>query len=279
MKHTHTMVWLPLALLSALGLGWVYHTAAREKGSKQPVSTEGSGAVPVILELFTSEGCSSCPPADALLAKLEAQQPIADVQVIAMEEHVDYWNELGWVDPFSSKEWTDRQEDYANSLGNGNPYTPQLVVNGDSEFVGSYEDKARHAIETAARSPRTTVSIAPASEGSDKNGSAHFDVSVGPIMGGAPDDEPEVWLAITEAGLHSAVGSGENAGRELRHASVLRSLHDLGKASEKKDPSFSRNVAISVDRGWKRENLRAVVFVQERKSRQIIGAATLRLDK
>ena len=97
-----------------------------------------SASVPVVVELFTSEGCSSCPPADAFLARLESQQPIPNTQIIALEEHVDYWNSDGWIDPFSGREWTLRQQDYAETLKN-NPYTPQLVVDGHTELVGSRE--------------------------------------------------------------------------------------------------------------------------------------------
>ncbi len=93
---------------------------------------------PVVVELFTSEGCSSCPPADALLVRLANEQLAGNVQVIAMEEHVDYWNDLGWSDPFSSWDWTSRQYVYSGALGNGNPYTPQMVVDGTVEFVGSH---------------------------------------------------------------------------------------------------------------------------------------------
>jgi len=246
--------------------------------SSQPqVSGASSPAgVPVIVELFTSEGCSTCPPAEALLATFEAQQPISHAQVIALEEHVDYWNSSGWVDPFSSKEWTDRQQDYAASLGNKNPYTPQLVVNGHTELVGSREGQARQVIEAAAAVAKTDISVTPAQ--SDKHNAARFDVSVGKIVSGAAGDAPEVWLAITEAGLHSAVTRGENSGKELNHASVVRVLRKIGTADQKKDSSFSKNVAVGLDSGWKRQNLRAVVFVQERKSRQILGAAVARIE-
>src|ERR1700682_6218352 len=114
--------------------------------------------VPVVLELFTSEGCSSCPPADALLARLEGQQPGAGAEIIALEEHVEYWAHQGWVDPFSSGQWTQRQEAYASGFGTHSVYTPELVVNGRSGFVGSHEGDAYRAVAGAAAPPRTASS-------------------------------------------------------------------------------------------------------------------------
>src|SRR6267142_2437088 len=123
---------LTLSLLS------VFAVMAVIRPRPQSVSpAAGPTRTPVVVELFTSEGCSSCPPADELLSRMAKQQPIANAEVIALEEHVDYWNELGWVDPFSSREWTARQQVYAGVLGNGNAYTPQMVVDGKTEFVGS----------------------------------------------------------------------------------------------------------------------------------------------
>src|ERR1700674_652964 len=94
---------------------------------------------PVVVELFTSEGCSSCPPADALLARLAEQQPVGNAEVIALEEHVDYWDHEGWIDPFSSGQWTQRQQLYASGFADHGVYTPELVVDGRSGFVGSRE--------------------------------------------------------------------------------------------------------------------------------------------
>lgn len=231
--------------------------------------------IPVVVELFTSEGCSSCPPADALLAKLEEQQPVASAEILAVEEHVDYWNNLGWTDPFSAKEWTARQEDYAASLGNQSVYTPQMVIDGRTEFVGSREQQARQVIEKAAAHAKARILITPRQTRDE--GGEQFTVSVGKLAGSKVGDTPEVWLAITEAGLHSAVSRGENAGEDLHHASVLRVLRKMGLADQNKDVSFSGDLGIALERTWKRQDLRAVVFVQEKKSRQILGAAAARI--
>src|ERR1700679_1178000 len=110
-----------------------------------PLAIAADRPVPVIVELFTSEGCSSCPAADSLLARLEQAEPVPGAPVGAIEEHVDYWNQLGWTDPFSSPQFRARQNDYAVAFHANNIYTPQMVVNGQTEFVGSDMTRAIHA--------------------------------------------------------------------------------------------------------------------------------------
>jgi hypothetical protein len=109
--------------------------------------------VPVVVELFTSEGCSSCPPADALLARLDKTQPVEGAEVIPLAMHVDYWNQLGWADPFSSHQFSERQGEYAAAFGKEDVYTPQMVVDGVKEFNGSNSSLARETIGKAAREP------------------------------------------------------------------------------------------------------------------------------
>lgn len=241
--------------------------------SAEPVAAAGRGNGPVIVELFTSEGCSSCPPADAALAKLEENQGAASAEVIALEEHVDYWNQLGWADPFSSPEWTSRQQVYAGVFGSGSVYTPQMVVDGATELVGSRGPEVRRKIEEAAGREKTPVTIA--ANGEETGGSRKFDVHVGKLAGAGWGDDAEVWLAVTESGLHSAVTRGENAGEELHHASVVRSLQKLGVADKRNEASFTGQPGVHVSSSWKRENVRVVVFVQEKKSRHILGASVV----
>ena len=229
----------------------------------------------MVVELFTSEGCSSCPPADDLLAELEDQQPFGSAEIIAIEEHVDYWDQQGWVDPFSSPSWTSRQYGYAASLGNGNPYTPEMVVDGKTEFVGSHSGKARQAIESAAAAKKAKVNMREIS--AVQNRSVTFDVSVEKLWDPAPGDTAEVILAITEAGLHSSVKAGENAGRELHHASVLRELKVIGVADRDNPEAFIGQRTVKLNSSWKAQNLHAVVFVQGKKSRRILGAAEVRI--
>jgi hypothetical protein len=235
-------------------------------------SSSEAGRKPVVIELFTSEGCSSCPPADALLQKLEAQQPVAGAQIIALEEHVDYWNHLGWADPYSSAEWTERQQTYAARFKNDS-YTPELVVDGHSQFVGSNEREAKLEIGKAARSLKTEVAITPGK--SEGNGSQRFTVSVGKLAGNKNGDVVEIWLAVTEDGLHSSVSHGENAGHVLNHVATLRSLRKLGVANV--GGAYTHDAVVKFNSHWAPENLHVTVFVQEEKSREILGAASTKI--
>jgi hypothetical protein len=266
MKHRlASLVLIPLTLAVAVVLVRK-QTPASER-------TPETARTPVVVELFTSEGCSSCPPADALLARLADEQLAGNVQVIALEEHVDYWNDLGWADPFSSKDWTSRQYVYAGALGNGNAYTPQMVVDGTAEFVGSRTKQARETILRAASKTKIPVLLAHGS--ADGTGKGNFSAKVGKLEGTTRGDAAEVWLAITETQLHSAVTRGENAGEDLHHAAVLRFMRKIGEAKGDGESSFAGDASVPLNKEWKRENLRAVLFVQEKKSRRILGAAEI----
>jgi hypothetical protein len=228
---------------------------------------------PVIVELFTSEGCSTCPPADVLLQKLEADQPVPGAQIIGLEEHVDYWNHDGWVDPYSSPEWTDRQQTYV-SLIKKDPYTPELVIDGKFQFVGNSPREAVVEIQDATRAEKAAVSIAPADTDAK---SARFNVSVGKLAAATAGDSAEVWLAVTEDGLHSSVSRGENAGQELKHVATLRWLHKIGVAAANAQVSYTGEPVVKFNSHWNVENLHVTIFVQEKKSRQIIGAASTKI--
>src|SRR6266436_3130257 len=217
-----------LAGLTLISLSLVVTEARLRPQAGASSMTQETVRTPVVVELFTSEGCSSCPPADALLARLAEGQVAGNVQLIAMEEHVDYWNDLGWADPFSSRDWNSRQHVYAGALGNGNPYTPQMVVDGAVQFVGSHRQKARQAILEAAGKTKIPVTLEQGN--ANKAGTGSFSVKVGKLEGTAKRDTAEVWLAVTETGLHSEVTRGENAGENLHHAAVVRSMRKIGEA-------------------------------------------------
>ncbi len=218
--------------------------------------------IPVLVELFTSEGCSSCPPADKLLADIERKQPIPNAQVLVLSEHVDYWNRLGWRDPFSTRGFSERQSAYADKFKNDGVYTPQMVVDGRAEFVGSDGNKAREAIVAAANEPKAHIEVTSG----DK-----LTVNVDKIPGNADSD---VLLAITEANLRIDVRNGENSGRILAHTGVVRRLTVLGRSH---DGTFSAQISPQLAADWKRGDLQAVVFVQDRHTKRVLGATSVKL--
>ena len=228
------------------------------------IATAEAPRTPVLVELFTSEGCSSCPPADRLLSHLQQSQPIAGVEVIALSEHVDYWNQLGWTDPFSSAGLTERQRQYSAALGGDGVYTPQMIVDGKIGFIGSDSQKALRAIAEAARAPGAGIDVrcAPA--------------TLAVRIETGPEDEADVMLAIAENGLQSNVTRGENRGRLMAHAGVARSVTLIGRA--KKRQPFSAESKLVIERGWRRENLSAVVFLQDRANRRVLGAGRIALS-
>lgn len=231
--------------------------------------------VPVIVELFTSEGCSSCPPADSLLNRLERTQPIPGARIIALEEHVDYWNQLGWVDPFSSPQYRARQNDYALAYHADNVYTPQMVVNGQAVFIGDDSSRAYQEIGAAAQAQSTQVDLRADPNARDPQ---LVDLSVRVTNAKtAKLRDANVYLAITESELTSSVSRGENSGRLLRHSSVVRSFGVIGSIDSKGANAGQIVSTLRFPQEWRRENLRAVVFVQERESSRITGAGTVDL--
>lgn len=235
-----------------------------------PLAAASDRPVPVVVELFTSEGCSSCPAADRLLARLDQTQPVPGAQVIAVEEHVDYWNQLGWTDPFSSPQYRARQNDYAIAFHASDIFTPQMVVNGQTAFVGSDMNRAYQEIGAAAQSATTLVNLGtkPSSRDPDL-----LDLSVqvsNPKS--AKWRDSNVYLAVTENGLTTFVQGGENAGHRLRHSSVVRSFGVIGRVDPKGANGGQLVSTLRLPHEWKRENLRAVVFVQERQTFHITGA-------
>jgi hypothetical protein len=204
---------------------------------------------PVLVELFTSEGCSSCPPADQLLAAL-------DPQAIVLEEHVDYWDHQGWRDPFSSHANTLRQEAYARQLRIQGPYTPQMVIDGAVEFNGSDSRRALEEITRARDREKTGVRLARSAAG--------VEIAVDPQPHSA-----DVLLAFARESGVSQVAAGENKGRTMRHVSILRSLRKIGAV--KKGAAFHKNVELPADAA----SDRVIVFVQDSDMGRISGAALL----
>ena len=231
--------------------------------------------VPVIVELFTSEGCSSCPSADNFLARLERTQPVPGARVIALEEHVDYWNQLGWIDPFSGPQYRARQNDYALMFHVDSVYTPQMVVNGQAAFIGDDANRAYQEIGNATQAQSTAVELKAQGNARDPD---LVDLSVRfSNARSAKLQDANVYLAVTEGELASNVSRGENTGRLLRHSSVVRSFGVIGRIDPRGANTGQIVSTLRIPREWRRENLRAVVFVQERESFRITGAGTIDL--
>jgi hypothetical protein len=245
------------AILLATGV-YISTVLASPQGAAEPRKA-------VVVELFTSEGCSSCPPADALLGHLRQDLAGKNIQVIPLGFHVDYWNSLGWKDRFSSAEFSHRQEQYARSLGVDGPYTPQIVVDGALEFVGSDAGQAQRAISRAASQPATAEVKISTSAGDQLTVQVKAPVSA---------NGASVMMAITEDNLSTKVGGGENGGRELHHAAVVRDLRLLGRLQ---NGSFESSAPSNLAKDWKREDLQVVVFVQEASSGKILGAGSVAL--
>jgi hypothetical protein len=266
-----SVVILPIVFLS-LPFAVFRHTKNVVKATNSEASSNsGKAASSVLVELFTSEGCSTCPPADKLLTELDEAQPVNGAQVIALSEHVDYWNRLGWKDPFSSAQFTQRQTDYSRTLHVEDIYTPQMIVDGQNQFVGNQRAAALEAIARAAQSPKASIEAAIKSSAPT---SITLSVQVADVPEISRGDRADILLAITESGLMSDVARGENAGRRLTHSAVTRRMVKLGTI-ERKD--FNAEQVVHLDAIWKRARLRAVVFVQERGSRRVLGAAAIKL--
>ena len=236
----------------------------------------GSGSVsgmtdrtPVLVELFTSEGCSSCPPADRFLEKLD-HQPVAGAEMIVLSEHVDYWNHIGWKDPYSAHLYSERQSIYGKRFGLDSVYTPQMVVDGSSEFVGSNSALADKAFAKTLGVPKISVHLSLIS--ADPSAvHVHLDTAALEPSFGAREAEVQIAVALNRA--ESQVSSGENAGHRLAHVSVVRSLTKVGVL--KRGEGLSEDVHLNLGPVSESHDLRLIAFVQEPQQGRVLGAALL----
>jgi hypothetical protein len=250
-----------------------------------PADIRAAAATPILVELFTSEGCSDCPPADGMLETLIATQAIPGVEVIGLGQHVDYWDRLGWKDRFSSAALTNRQRVYGAHFSLDSIYTPQMVVDGRAQFVGSDRRAATKALERAVAAPHGLMRIDVDSDvgrpfegrrevaGDDDRLALRVTVTELPPLGRG--DRAEIIVAITEDHLRSRVTRGENHGRTLTHAAVVRSMITIGQVSE---GTASARAAIPIAADWQREHLKVVAFVQEQRGRAILASAAAPLQ-
>jgi len=269
-----TRVTLILSVLVAFLTTLLMNPPPSEFAAASDLSQNGArsdAASPVLVELFTSEGCSSCPPADALLGRLDGSQPIAGAQVIVLSEHVDYWNHDGWKDAYSSSFFTDRQGEYVRRLGVKGPYTPQMVVDGIAQLNGSDTQAVGRTIKTARGHAKIPVRISALSVENAKNLRLHLTVDA--LPGDFKTRRADIFVAVALDHAESHVAAGENKGRDIRHVAVAESISKVGTVEKGKN--FDRDVQIKVKATPDVGNLRLIAFLQEEDAGEVVGASLL----
>jgi len=227
------------------------------------LAAEPATASFVVVELFTSEGCSSCPPADKVLADLADDAKKNGRRIFLLAFHVDYWNYLGWRDPFSLPVSSERQQQYGTALRVNQSYTPQMIVNGNTEFVGSDRRRAWKAVDAALTFP-AQASVAVHARTDADGTKIEYQVS------GAPKDAV-LCVAVVESGLVSQVRRGENAGRTLSHTNVVRKFF----TQPLHEPTGSVN--LNSEFSPSKRDLQVIAFLQDRRTMAIFGAASIHL--
>lgn len=246
---------LPL-LLAGSGAG------GRATAASNPART------PILMELFTSEGCSSCPPVDRWVERLDAAQPVAGAQIIVLSEHVDYWDHDGWKDPFSSEAITDRQKSYVNNLGLRDVYTPQIILDGDTELRPADAQKASQILAKAAGTQMIPLRIDGATVGAGSPPALTGRIEVD---GSAQKTNADVFVAVALDKTLTDVLAGENNGRKLENIAVVKEMVRVGKLEKGKiyDGPFTIKLWPHADL----TNLRVVAFVQQADQGKVLGAA------
>jgi hypothetical protein len=219
----------------------------------------------VLVELFTSEGCSSCPPADALLRQVNGTKTSAGQLIVGISEHVTYWNSLGWADPFSSSIYTDRQNAYGQHFGLDSVYTPQMIVNGTEQFVGSDQARLTRALQRQSKpQPITLRILSMQTKGSTL--SVSFSAS-----GEVPAHGADIIAVLADDADRSSVLRGENSGRTLAHVAVARSLTRVATLNAAKEQTVQIPLPPSFQ-GTQGHHL--VLFAQAQGHGRVLGADT-----
>ncbi len=249
---------LPLTLIATLS----FTPLAR------PAQT--TSRTPVLVELFTSEGCSSCPPADALLLRL-GHQPIPSADIIILGEHVDYWDQLGWHDRFSSHQFTQRQNQYRVRFHLESDYTPQMIVDGVTEFVGNDSSRATHAVTLAARQPKIPLVLTPPVT-TNHALSATVSLPASAADQALANANADLYAALIDSLDTTIVRSGENGGRTLQHAGVVRSLLRIGSLRDLVPAPIPVHLTLPADAAFTPQ--RIVVFAQSPGQGPILAAVS-----
>jgi hypothetical protein len=238
----------------------------------QAANDRNTAAAPILVELFTSEGCSSCPPADDLLQQMDASQPAPGAQLIVLSEHVDYWNHDGWQDPYSSAQLTDRQTAYVRALGLNTPYTPQIIVDGATILRGNNAEVAKTFQRLTAVS-KIAVRIESVSVEAKTPAFLRAHIAVD----GTPQKHsPEIYVVVALDHAESQVLRGENSGKHLAHVAVVQEIRRIGKLE--KAGSFGQDFQLKLKPGTDPANIRLVAFVQEPGPGKVLGAALYKVN-
>lgn len=279
MTSSRTATHLALAVLAAVAV--FAHGAGARSGMAEgdgDALPDLRGDGPVVVELFTSQGCSSCPPADRLLTRLGARPGLRS-RLFPLAFHVDYWNHIGWTDPFSSKRWSERQRRYARELSGGRVYTPQLVVNGRAETVGNQEEEVIELVRRAlAREPAASLHVRlPAPESPETLRARVTAKMMRPPQHGRrrPLD---LLVALYQEDLTTPVPRGENQGRTLENDYVVRHLERAGELPARAGAETEASVTFELEPDWPRPDLGVVAFVQDPRTLIIQGAARATLE-
>jgi hypothetical protein len=248
-------IFIALTGLGLIGLATEAFTTLKNNNIRRP---EGAGKGFAVVELFTSEGCSSCPPADALVARVQKESAEKSVYILAF--HVDYWNRLGWKDVFSSHEYSNRQYQYSRWMNSSQVYTPQVIVNGHTEFVGSDEKSLRNAIKAGLESPaKTEISLSNIKIEGDKASLQYH--ATGDINSSA------LLIALIEKNATTKVQSGENGGRTLAHVQIVTQLKNIALKS-----NANGTETIVLPHSFDPQKFELIGFVQNTSNGEITGA-------
>ncbi|MEO6588015.1 MAG: DUF1223 domain-containing protein [Pyrinomonadaceae bacterium] len=223
------------------------------------LSFQISAKTPVLVELFTSQGCPTCPAADKVLAELETAQPVSDAEIITLAWHVDYWDSFGWKDEFSSPIFSQRQVAYSRALNFSGTYTPQMFVDGTTYFIGTKMDKATKAISQSVKNSKPEIKVFYDAEKLKIN-----------IPNLPKHERSTVYIAFSQDNLTRKIGRGNNAGKTLTHSSVARDLRAVASI-DPQTQKFDSETILQMQPEWSRENLHLIVFVQENGSRRIFA--------
>lgn len=266
------VLWFAIAALGAVVALTIFSPRyLRTTSVEARRASDAVARTPVLIELFTSEGCSDCPPADALLEKLDRTQPVSGAEVVVLSEHVNYWDDGGWRDPYSLQEVTTRQRDYASRFRLDGPYTPQMVVDGNKEFVGSDEHRAAQVIQNESQIQKVSLSLSAIHAEDESTLVVH--VESGPL---ASAKSADILLALADDSDQSNVRHGENAGRNLTHVAVVRTLAKVGTIGP--GVTFSKDLNMSTANTNHRD-LRIIAFIQETGDGRVLGVGAARYSE